>query len=373
MIDQPVSRVPKQATAYYFLLSLIGAALLMALGFIREGVLAPASGNQVQLSVVCVSGFSWDRGIRLHQGGKLPFIERLFRGKGSCGDIISSRSDPDPAIVASLFTGCFPGKYSRCQEADLMHFIAPGPFQKPVWQELAARGQQCLVVGLAVASGQEGSAAGAVAPGNTKRGSAVLTQKYLRRITGGARVPDDLLRVLQECVSSDLERTQQAVQALEANHALHLFSYFQGLGRWQQRLSARADALTESERSALIDNYYIFFDSILARLFSQCGSNGIFIVLSERGNSKELPAPGNFPPPFSGDPAPGFFYATGLHIRQGIEPLLIAPADLVPTLLYLTGSPLVNRLDGRVMIKLLEEHYYFKRKIIASTRLLPNK
>ncbi|MCX5904351.1 MAG: hypothetical protein NTV89_12985 [Proteobacteria bacterium] len=153
MTEQPVSREPKHATAYYFLLSLIGAALLMALGFIREGVLAPASGNQVQLSVVCVSGFSWDRGIHLHQGGKLPFIEQLFRGKGSCGDIISSRSDPDPAIVASLFTGCFPGKYSRYQEADLMHFIAPGPFQKPIWQELAARGQQCLVVGLAVASG----------------------------------------------------------------------------------------------------------------------------------------------------------------------------------------------------------------------------
>jgi len=370
MAELPVTRKKKHTAAYYYALALIGAAVLTALGFIREHFLAQPRDNRVQLTVVCVSGFSWDRVMPLHQGGKLPFLARLFRGRGSCGDIISRQSDSDQAIVASLFTGCFPDKHSMHREADLMHFSAPGPFQKPIWQELAARGQTSMVVGLPVAAGQENFAAGAVTQGKTKGNVAGLTQGYLCSITGGARVPDDLLRMLQECVSSDLERLQQAMKMFEDNHSLHLFAYFQGLGRWQRRLLTQADALPERVKNELIDSYYIFCDAILARLYSRCSEDGIFLVLSEQGNVQGRPAYGNYSPQRTEYPAAGFFYAAGLNIRQGIEPVLLDPADLVPTLLYLTGIPFINSMDGRVIFKLLEEHYYFKRKIIANTNVL---
>jgi hypothetical protein len=373
MDQQQGSRIKKRAVTGHFAFSLAAAVLLIALGFIKNGSLEPFPDTRVQLIVVCVSGFSWDRVIPLHRNGKLPFLAQLFQGKGSCGDIISTRPDPDPAIVASLFTGCFPGKHSMYREADLAHFNAPGQFQKPIWQELADRGQASMVVGLPAASGQEGFAAGAAATENTESSGEVQMQKYLRSITAGARIPDDLLRVLQECVCSDMEHTQQAIKALDVNHDLHLFSFFQGLGRWQRRLLTQADALPDRVKKELIDNYYIFFDAILARLYNQCGENGIFLVLSERGNVQGRPANGNYLPRSTEYPASGFFYAAGLHIRQGIEPVVMDPADLVPTLLYLTGNPFINRMDGRVIFKLLEEHYYFKRKIISNTKLLFNR
>ena len=373
MAEQAHNRTRQHTPAYYFIVTLVGAALLTVLGVIQEAVLPPPPGNQVQLSVVCVSGFSWDRVIPLHQGGKLPFFTRLFQGKGSCGDIIGSTSDTDPAIVASLFTGCFPAKHSMYREDDLTQFIAPNKFQTPIWQELGARGQQCVVVGLPVSEKQASPDTSAAPRGIKKSGASEMTAEYLRRITRGANIPGELLALLQECINSDLERLRQAVTALGANNSTHLFAYFQGLGRWQQRLTAQAGAMQDTTRAALIDNYYIFFDSILGQLYCYCRSNGIFIVLSERGAMPVTPRHGNYFPALKEHPVTGFFYATGLRIREGIEPLVLAPADLVPTLLYLTGNPLVNTLDGRVIFKLLEEHYYFKRKIIANTRLLLNK
>jgi len=373
MDQQQSSRIKKRAVTGYFAWSLAAAVLLIALGIIKKGGLEPFPGPRVQITLVCVSGFSWDRVIPLHRNGKLPFLTQLFQGRGSCGDIISRRSDSDQAIVASLFTGCFPDQHSMHREADLAHFNAPGQFQKPIWQELIDRGQQCMVVGLPSASGQEGFAAGAAATQNTKISGGAQMQKYLRGITGGASSPDDLMRVLQECVSSDMEHTQQAIKALDVNHDLHLFSFFQGLGCWQRRLLTQADALPDRVRKELIDNYYIFFDAILARFYNQCGENGIFLVLSERGNVQGWPANGNYLPRSTEYPASGFFYAAGLHIRQGIKPVVIDPADLVPTLLYLTGNPFINRMDGRIIFNLLEEHYYFKRKIISNTKLLFNR
>ena len=369
MDELPVTRKKKHTAAYYSALALIGAAVLTALGIIQERFLALPRGNRVQLTMVCVSGFSWDRVIPLHQGGRLPFLARLFRGKGSYGDSISYTSDTDPAIVASLFTGRFPAKHAMYREEDFTKLLACDSFQTPVWQELAARGQQCVVVGLPVSEKQASPDTSAAPRGIKKSGDSEMTAEYLYRITRGANIPGELLALLQECINSDLERLRQAVTALGANNSTHLFAYFQGLGRWQQRLTAQAGAMQDTTRTALIDNYYIFIDSILGQLYRYCRSNGIFIVLSERGTMQVTPRHGNYFPTLKEHPATGFFYATGLHIREGIDPLVLAPADLVPMLLYLTGNPLVNTLDGRVNFKLLEEHYYFKRKIIANTRL----
>ncbi len=197
-----------------------------------------------------------------------------------------------------------------------------------------------------------------------------MSEEHLQRITRSVKVPAELLPLLRACISSDLERMQQALQARAGCKELHLFAYFQGLGRWQQQLTAHAGALPESIRAALIDNYYIFFDGILARLFSQCTSNGIFMVLSERGNINGRPAHANQIPDLRSYPAIGFFYATGRHIQEGIDPLVIAPADVVPTLLCLAGISSAKPLDGRVTYKLLEEHYYFKRKIIGASNFI---
>jgi hypothetical protein len=298
----------------------------------------------------------------------LPFLAQLFRGKGSYGDSISYTSDTDAAIVASLFTGRFPAKHGMYREEDFTKLLARDSFQTPVWQELIDRGQQCMVAGLPFSQNQDCSGSISAPRGNTKSAEPAMAREYLQRITRGMQVPADLLPLLFECISSDLERMQQAVTARSACTELHLFAYFQGLGQWQQRLTANAGTVPENMRAALIDNYYIFFDRILARLFSQCTSNGVFMVVSERGNSRGRPTYANQVPRLRSYPAIGFLYVTGLHIRAGTEPLTMAPADVVPTLLCLAGIPTAKPLDGRVTFNLLEEHYYFKRKIITDTQ-----
>ena len=367
MAELRVTRKKKNAAAYYAALALIGAAVLAGLGFVRERSLAQPRNSLVQLTMVCVSGFSWDRVMPLHQSGKLPFLAQLFRGRGSFGDSISYTPDTDAAITASLFTGRFPAKHAISREEDFTKLLSRDSFQTPVWQELIDRGQQCMVVGLPFSPKQECSGSSSVPRRDIGSSAAAMTEEHLQRITRGAKVPADLLPVLRACISSDLERMQQALQARAGCKELHLFAYFQGLGRWQQQLTAHAGALPESIRAALIDTYYIFFDGILARLFSQCTSNGILMVLSERGNINGRPAHANQIPDLRSYPAIGFFYATGRHIQEGIDPLVIAPADVVPTLLCLAGISSAKPLDGRVTYKLLEEHYYFKRKIITKT------
>jgi len=148
MAEQAHNRTRQHTPAYYFTVTLVAAALLTALGVIQEAVLPPPPGNQVQLSVVCVSGFSWDRVIPLHQSGKLPLLSQLFRGKGSYGDIVSSNAATDAAIIASLFTGSFPEKHKIYREDGFRQFLVHNTYQTPIWQELINRGQECVVVGL---------------------------------------------------------------------------------------------------------------------------------------------------------------------------------------------------------------------------------
>jgi hypothetical protein len=364
MDDHPATGIRQRGSAYYTLWLLIGAAVLAALGILSGHFLAQTRDARVQLTMVCVSGFSWDRIIPLQRGGRLPFLARLFRSRGTCGDSISYTSDTDPAIVASLFTGRFPATHAMYREADLMRFIAPGEFQKPVWEELIEHRQQCVVAGLPCTQSSSISASRE----NTKNVAPPVIRGHLQRIMRGMQVPANLLPLLRECVSSDLERMQQAVTARAANPELHLFAYFQGLGRWQQRLTEDNGAIPDALRAALIDNYYIFFDRILSLLYSQCTNNGVFMVLSEHGNINGHPAYASSTPHLPRYPAIGFFYATGLHIRAGIAPLNIAPVDVVPTLLFLAGIATAEPLDGRVMFNLLEEHYYFQRKIISDTQ-----
>ncbi len=128
MAEQPVTRKKKHTAAYYSAVALIGAAVLTVIGIIPERFLAQPRDNRVQITLLCVSGFSWDRVMPLHQAGKLPFLAQLFRNKGSCGDSISYTSDTDAAIVASLFTGRFPAKHAISREEDFTKLLIPRQF-----------------------------------------------------------------------------------------------------------------------------------------------------------------------------------------------------------------------------------------------------
>ena len=357
-----------------FMVALAGGMLLLVLGLlIRPQQPPPETG--AELTMVCISGFSWDDSSPLHRSGQIPCLSSLFQQQGSYGDISNAGFKTDTAILASLVTGCFPEKHGINDIGALLRSGTVSAVQMPVWQVLAARGQRSIVIGFPLAFPQEpaenivvpaaalmaGSPAG---PGsNTIQKAEQNTRAAFlaTAVTGGEALSNGLLEQLTSCMAADVRSLQAAVSALSLHSDYHLFVYFSGLGQWQQQLTS--STLPQTTQEALIKNYYIFIDQLLQILLSARSRQGIFIIVSESGSRRGLPARRSYFPGAAQYPAAGFFYAAGVHILPGIAPLSLHPADLAPTLLYLTGNPVANTMDGGVMFKLLDEDYYFHNKL----------
>jgi hypothetical protein len=79
------SRIP----VHYILLMLVGTVMLIAIGFLVQQRWPVPSRQDVRLTMLCVSGFSWERVMPLHQQGQLPYLASLFNRRCSYGDIVS--------------------------------------------------------------------------------------------------------------------------------------------------------------------------------------------------------------------------------------------------------------------------------------------
>jgi hypothetical protein len=350
--------------APYILITFTGAVLLIALGFFIQQRLSVPSRPDVRLTMLCVSGFSWERVIPLHRQGQLPHLASLFSRSCCYGDIVSTNFVSDAAITATLFTGHLPYKHEIYKPEDFLKLQPASRRPIAIWHELAGRGKQSVVVGFPTIPGTYGCGQMLVflqEEPQTVKGAAL--EAYVRFITQGRALPPGLSQYLRECIGSDAERIRLAVDATGVCKTAHLFVYFEGLGRWQNRLSSDIDALPESLRAELIDNYYKLFDTLLPMLQERLGEHDTFLLLSERGNLNGCPSYWKDFPLLKECPATGFFYATGRHIREGTEPLFIKPADIVPTLVYLDGDPVLSSMNGIVIFDMLEDEFYFQHKL----------
>ena len=350
--------------APYILLMLAGAVLLIALGFFIQRRLPVPSQQDVRLTMLCVSGFSWERVMPLHRQGQLPYLASLFNRSCCYGDIVSTYFTSDAAITATLFTGRLPNTHEIYKPEDFLKLQPDSRLRIAIWHELARQGRQCVVVGFPSAPGTYGCGQMLVFPHEepqTVKGA--VLEEYVQNITRGRALPPGLIQFLRECISSDTGRIRLAVDTTGACKTAHLFVYFEGLGRWQKRLSSGIDSLPEPVRSELIDNYYKFFDTLLAMLQDRLGEHDTFLLLSERGNLNGCPTYWKDFPLLKECPATGFFYATGRYIREGTEPVFIKPADIVPTLVYLDGNPVLNTMNGIVIFDILEDEFYFQHKL----------
>ena len=353
-----------QKTSSYFPLVLAGAVLMIALGFFIQQRWPVPSPQDVRLTMLCVSGFSWERVMPLHQQGQLPYLASLFNRSCSYGDIISTNFTSDAAITATMVTGLLPHNHKIYEAKDLFD-LTPENWQRlPIWHDLAGQGEHCVVIGFPLVSSVYGCESGqGVQPENRQFVKGAVLEEHVQYIASRRALPPGLMQFLRECISSDTERIKSAVAATAMCTTAHLFVYFEGLGRWQQRLTDNSDVLSESLRSDLIDRYYIFFDTQLAAFQERLGEQEAFFLLSERGNLNGCPGYWKDFPLLNKCPATGFFYATGRHIREGIEPLLVKPADIVPTLVYLSGRPVLNTMNGIVDFDMLKEEFYFQHKL----------
>ena len=354
------SRIP----APYVLLMLAGATLLIALGFLIQQRWPVSSRQDVRLTMLCVSGFSWERVMPLHQQGQLPYLASLFNRRCSYGDIVSANFPSDAAITATLFTGLLPGSHKIYGSQDFLILNPDSRLRLAIWHDLAGRGRQSVVVGFPSAAGAYGCGQMLIFPQEEPQAiEGAIVEKYVQDISERRALPPVLIQLLRACIGSDTERIKRAVDASSACNTAHLFVYFEGLGRWQKRLTDNRDSLPESLRSDLIDNYYKFFDTLLAKFQERLGEQDTFLLLSERGNLNGCPSYWKDFPLLKECPATGFFYATGRHIREGTEPLLLKPADIVPTLVYLNGNPVLNTMNGIVNFEMLEDEFYFQHKL----------
>ena len=351
-------------TISYSLLMIVGAVMLIALGFFVQQRWPVPSRQDARLTMLCVSGFSWERVMPLHQQGQLPYLSSLFSRSCSYGDIVSTYFASEAAITATLFTGRLPKTHEIYEPKDFLKLKPDSPLRSAIWHELAGQGRQSVVVGFPAASGSYGYGQMLVFPQEKPHAvNEAVFEKYVQSIAENRALPPGLMQYLRECIGSDTERIRCAVDAIAACSTAHLFVYFEGLGRWQKRLSDDSDSLSESLRSELIDDYYKFFDGLLAQLQERLGEQDTFLLLSERGNLNGCPSYWKDFPLRNECPATGFFYATGRHIREGTEPVFIKPADIVPTLVYLDGNPVLSTMNGIVSFDMLEDEFYFHHKL----------
>jgi hypothetical protein len=338
--------LPFLPPALFLLLALLSSAGI-------QGSSAPVTTlEETRLMVVSVSGFSWERIIPLREEGRLPFLEGLFLKNTSFGDIIGETSWSDDAIVTTLFTGLFPWKHGLQSEEGSGDGQSSTP-PRPVWERLEMAGQPSLAVGMPGPSRDRGM---------ETRSFDDLVTPDMEKVTGGTRLPGELSSLLRGCLAGDLGILSEAEVYGQGRHR-HLFAHLPGLGKWQRRLLKAEDSLTPGDRGDLLDGYYVFLDGLLSRLTGGRGEETIFFLVSERGNILGRPTYREHYPKMKRYPPMGFLYAAGKHIRTGYLPLTVKPVDLVPTLMYLTGNPVPNEVDGRVIFGLLEENYYFNHPL----------
>ena len=215
-----------------FMVALAGGMLLLVLGLLIRPQQPPLATG-AELTMVCISGFSWDDSIPLHRSGQLPCLSSLFQQQGSYGDIISAGFKTDTAILASLVTGCFPEKHGINDTGELMRSGTVSAVQTPVWQVLAARGQRSIVIGFPLSYPQEpaenivvpaaalmaGSFAGPGVPGqgsNAIQKAEQNTRAALpaTAVTRGEALSNGLLEQLTSSMAADVRSMQAAVSAL---------------------------------------------------------------------------------------------------------------------------------------------------------------
>jgi hypothetical protein len=86
---------------------------------------------------------------------------------------------------------------------------------------------------------------------------------------------------------------------------------------------------------------YVALDEMLGRLVAADGGDSTFLLFSEAG----------------------FFLAWGNHVKQAVQPHMVAPVDLAPTLLHVGGAEIPNDMDGVVLFQVFDEGFYHERRL----------
>lgn len=368
----------RRITGPVFFLALLAAAAAAGLGM-QRGERAPGDRDRPRLIIVGVNGLSWDRILKLRSGDDLPHINGLLSGKCSYGEIIGEGHDTGFSVLASIISGRFPSKHNVTSESDIISSGRGKRLQTPVWDVLARRGQRCAVIGFPRGYERKDSVnrfipAGSGGVAGRRRDKDPLdeisvvevdniTDPYIKLAAGDRDMPPGYEDLLRECMSDDLNRLAQASDALADPRIVHSFVYFEGLGRWERIVRDGREDAAAGMMDELLDGYYRFIDRLMADLLEGKDDDAVTMIFSEEGSHCLKHPSVGCRQDMNVDTRTGFLYAAGQHVRRGQDFLMVKPVDLAPTLLYLAGNPVLNNMDGTVIVPMVEESHYFRNLI----------
>lgn len=366
-----------------------GLLLIVALvsaGWLRQrGDVVAAGPVCPRVMVVGVRGMSWQTLLDRSAAGRLPRLTALIEGVSSGADIVSSPGFDDPAaVLASIVTGRLPGKHriGSFDQASLFR-RAPRSGRVPVWELLSRRGAPVGVVGhpFWAPIAREGSqvvpdwatlsvdrriyVAGRAVPLPRDWQRLVLRPEdvpagLVERVFAEGEATPALADGVRQALAADLTMTALADRIYRETPEAHVFLYLEGLERLADRLRGADPALART----MLDGYHETVELLLERLNALDDGATTFLLFSEEGNRGGAIDYRPRLPPYKRWPPIGWLIAWGSEIKRGIDPLTVAPVDLASTLLYLTGNPVPNDLDGTILLGLLHDDFYHKHPVL---------
>jgi len=363
----------------------LSSIALVALGFFwQAGPFArDVRTSRGRLLVVGVRGMSWQTLLDRSEDQHLPRFRRRLEGKTADADIISiGYSDPG-AVLASVLTGKLGHKHGVQSFRDADRFRAqPASPHRPLWELLARRGHRVAVVGfpfwapiaaadgLVVPDASTFSARGRVwAAGRESNPPArwaslrvdpeEVPRPLLDRVLGGASISPELTETLRAHIAADLGMLAIASEIAGTSPETHVFLYLEGLKAWERRV--RREAPTQA--ATLVAGYHEVVEPILECLEQLDSPETTFVLFSEEGNRGRAITYRRGFPSLPRWPPVGWLVAWGRAIEPTVEPLTLAPVDLTPTLLHITGNPVPNDMDGIVAFELLHDDFCHKHRV----------
>jgi predicted AlkP superfamily phosphohydrolase/phosphomutase len=235
---------------------------------------------------------------------RMPVLEGLVYGESALGDLVSLGDPSEAQILASIVTGKFEFKHGVRSDLDLAGLDSrSNPMRVPVWEVIRDYGGRVTAVGFPFGA-----------------------TSWLEA--------EELLR-------GDPER--------------HLFLR---LGPFP---SGAADGKPPAQA---LERHYASIDRTLGELMEKIGTeNTTWVIVSERPAPLDAGLNRGRLPEFERREQAGFFLAWGREIERSVVPHTIDPVDLAPTILYLSGCPIPNDMDGIVLFEMLNEEYRFKHRL----------